>query len=85
VAGHVPIARHAEPELPREVYSALLREGLTDYTRIIEADEERGLACLSGDRELWRIVLDAAHTAKGEADDPSLDDLLPPVEASAEE
>ncbi|WP_134731097.1 DEAD/DEAH box helicase [Amycolatopsis nivea] len=80
IAGHVPIAKWAEPELPRDVFVALRKAGLVTVAAVGEADDQEGIRCLGGNSVLWQAVRAAVGAAEAEAAEPRLFDVASPTE-----
>ncbi|MEV0675980.1 DEAD/DEAH box helicase [Actinosynnema sp. NPDC050436] len=77
VAGHVPIARHLDVMLDRNVFLELTTAGLLDAGMVLDADESTLLDCVGGDHDLLAKVLCAAKAAEDAAAAPTLEDILP--------
>jgi helicase len=73
----VPLATHIAAELARHDYLRLADQSLTDQERILEADDETLLRCLSGDRPKLQLLRRAAMEARKTQQAPSLEQLLP--------
>ncbi|AIG77360.1 Hypothetical protein AJAP_22525 [Amycolatopsis japonica] len=79
VKGLVPVARHLDRRVEREVYLRLDQSGLTDPAGIASADTVQLLQC-AGNENLAAAVRAAAEAAVAEANQPALDDLIDPPE-----
>lgn len=76
VKGLVPVARHLQRPVDREVYLRLAREGLRDAVSVDSADAACLLSCAGGDGPVADALRVAAEAAVAEADQPDLDDLI---------
>ncbi|MEV4049679.1 DEAD/DEAH box helicase [Amycolatopsis sp. NPDC049688] len=77
VKGLVPVARHLDRRVEREVYLRLDQLGLTDPEGVAAADTAQLLQC-AGSEDLADAVRAAAEAAVAEANQPALDDLIDP-------
>lgn len=78
--GLAPVARHLNRTVDREVYLRLRRNEFTDATAVAAADNNQLLQCTGGDEPLAAALRIAAEAALEEANQPTLDDLIPPPE-----
>ncbi|MEV8289270.1 DEAD/DEAH box helicase [Streptomyces niveus] len=72
----VPLTRHTEQRIPRQVYLSLLREGFETIDAIAAGDQTLLLAAVGGDKSLLHTLLDATTAVRAQADQPGLSDLL---------
>ncbi|WP_285608967.1 DEAD/DEAH box helicase [Actinokineospora globicatena] len=75
--GLVPIARHLEQPVDREVYLRLAKAGLPDAASVASADAAVLLSCAGEAESVAEAVRVAAKAAVAEAEQPDLDDLIP--------
>jgi replicative superfamily II helicase len=73
----VPLAQHAGNSLDRTDYLQLARRSLTDPTAIVDADDDRLLACLNGNRSRLAVLRQSARAARDGGDRTDFADLLP--------
>ena len=78
--GLVPVARHVNSPVEREIYLRLDQAGLSDPAAVVAADTARLLRCTGGDESLTAHLRAAAEAAVAEADQPALDDLVDAAE-----
>ncbi|CAM3906054.1 DEAD/DEAH box helicase [Kibdelosporangium persicum] len=76
IKGLVPIARHVDNPVEREVYLRLDQAALRDPAAVATADAAQLLHCTNDDEPLAATLRAAAKAALAEANQPALDDLM---------